>query len=216
VAAIAFFVISGNLEFSNNSTTPKKISSNYNIANEDFVGNSNSNSISNSILNSVSNNIANVSANLNQTDYQTAAETGTLDSVAEYQNFTVYDENENEVSLDSFSGNPAFILFWKDEEDSREMLKTLNKMYSSYSSKVTFLIVTDYSEKSSASQYVSENNIQIPIYFEQNSSASQTYNISVYPSTVIKDKNNTIINVKEGLQDEDSILANLDILSENY
>jgi thiol-disulfide isomerase/thioredoxin len=211
VAAIAFFVISGNLEFSNNSTTPKKISSNYNIADEDFVGNSVSNSISNSVLNSVSNNIANVSANVNQ-----AAETGILNSVAEYQNFTVYDENGNEISLDSFSGKPVFILFWKNEEDSEKMLEILNKLYSSYSNKVTFLSITDYSEKNMASQYIAENNIQIPVYYEQNSAANQAYNISVYPSIVIKDKNNTIINVKEGLQDEDSILANLDILSENY
>jgi hypothetical protein len=208
VAAIVFFVISGNLEFSKNSTVSKKISSNYNIANEDFVGNA----MANSILNSAASNITNVSANLNNT----ATETGSLNSVAEYKDFTIYDKNENEVSLDNFSGKPVFILFWKLEEESGEMLNTINKMYSSYSDKVTFLSVTDYSKKSLVSQYVEENNIQIPIYYEQNSVASQSYNISTYPSVVIKDKNNTIINVKEGKQDEDSILANLDILSENY
>jgi glycine cleavage system pyridoxal-binding protein P len=224
ILAIIFFIVSGNLEFSSNTNTIKKISSNSNIAYEDFVGNSVTNSVANSITNlipntianSVTNNVASVSTYLNETDYQTSAETGVLNSVTEYQNFIVYDKSGEEVSLDSFSGNPVFILFWQNEEDSVEMLEMVNKMYSSYSDKITFLTVINASEKSVVEQYVAENNIQVPIYYEQNSVASKAYNISVYPSIIIKDKNNTIINTKEGKQDEDSILANLDILSENY
>ena len=40
-------------------------------------------------------------------DYNKAAETGILNSIRDYQNFSVKDENGNVVSLDDYSGKPV-------------------------------------------------------------------------------------------------------------
>ena len=170
--------------------------------------------LENNTTNSANNVVSNT---LNETDYQKAAETGILNPVAEYKDFSVYDENGNVVSLDSFSGKPVFILFWQVSElDSVEMLKVLNDVYTKYSEKVIFLSVTDLASKVDAQKIVQDNNIQVPIYYEENSAGSTAYNVTNYPTAIIKDKNNNIVNQKVGQMEEDTILANLDILSENY
>ena len=208
ILAIIFFVISGNIEFSNNS-----------YLNSSTIKNTLSNTTSNTLGNNLTNtNILNVTTNtLNETDYQNAAETGILNPVAEYKNFLVYDESGAEVSLDSFSGKPVFILFWQtSQEDSIEMLKTLNTVYEKYKDDVIFLSIADTASKAEVQTIVQENAIQIPMYYEQDLAASLAYNITNYPTSIIKDKNNNVVNTKVGKMEEDTILANLDILAENF
>lgn len=201
IVAIIFFFVSSNIQINKKSVTPKV-----------------SNEAKGTLENNTTNSVNNVTSNtLNETDYQKAAETGILNPVAEYKDFSVYDENGNVVSLDSFSGKPVFILFWQVSElDSVEMLKVLNDVYTKYSEKVIFLSVTDLTNKTDAQKIVQDNNIQVPIYYEENSAGSTAYNVTNYPTAIIKDKNNNIVNQKVGQMEEDTILANLDILSENY
>lgn len=201
IVAIIFFFVSSNIQINKKSVTPK-------------VSNEVKGTLENNTTNSANNVVSNT---LNETDYQKAAETGILNPVAEYKDFSVYDENGNVVSLDSFSGKPVFILFWQVSElDSVEMLKVLNDVYTKYSEKVIFLSVTDLASKVDAQKIVQDNNIQVPIYYEENSAGSTAYNVTNYPTAIIKDKNNNIVNQKVGQMEEDTILANLDILSENY
>lgn len=201
IVAIIFFFVSSNIQINKKSVTPKV-----------------SNEVKGTLENNTTNSVNNVTSNtLNEADYQKAAETGILNPVAEYKDFSVYDENGNVVSLDSFSGKPVFILFWQVSElDSVEMLKVLNDVYTKYSEKVIFLSVTDLASKADAQKIVQDNNIQVPIYYEENSAGSTAYNVTNYPTAIIKDKNNNIVNQKVGQMEEDTILANLDILSENY
>lgn len=201
IGAIIFFFVSSNIQINKKSSIPKS-----------------NNEAKENLENNITNSVNNVTSNtLNETDYQKAAETGILNPVAEYKDFSVYDDAGNIVSLDSFSGKPVFILFWKVSElDSVEMLKVLNDVYSKYSEKVTFLSVTDLDNKADAQKIVQDNNIQVPMYYEENSAGSTAYNVTNYPTAIIKDKNNNIVNQKVGQMEEDTILANLDILSENY
>lgn len=199
ILAIIFFVISGNIEFSKNTE---------NLSNT-------KNTLDKTDPNT---NIQNVETNsLNEVDYQNAAETGILNPVAEYKNFLVSDANGTEVSLDSYAGKPVFILFWQaNQPDSVEMLKTLNSVYENYKEDVIFLSVTDITTKTEVEQILQENSIQMPMYYEELSSASSAYEVTNYPTSIIKDKNNNIVNTKVGKMEEDTILANLDILSENF
>lgn len=201
IVAIIFFFVSSNIQINKKNVTPKV-----------------SNEAKGTLENNTTNSVNNVTSNtLNETDYQKAAETGILNPVAEYKDFSVYDENGNVVSLDSFSGKPVFILFWQVSElDSVEMLKVLNDVYTKYSKKVIFLSVTNLASKADAQKIVQDNDIQVPIYYEENSAGSTAYNVTNYPTAIIKDKNNNIVNQKVGQMEEDTILANLDILSENY
>ena len=132
---IIILFVSSNIQINKKSVTPK-------------VSNEEKGTLENNTTNSANNVTSNT---LNETDYQKAAETGILNPVAEYKDFSVYDDAGNVVSLDSFSGKPVFILFWKVSElDSVEMLKVLNDVYAKYSEKVTFLSVTDLANKTDA------------------------------------------------------------------
>ena len=201
ILAIIFFVISGNIEFSKDTN---------NLSN---IGNTLDKTVSNT-----NTNIQNVATNtLNEVDYQNAAETGILNPVAEYKNFLVFDASGAEISLDSYAGKPVFILFWQvNQPDSIDMLKTLNSVYENYKDDVIFLSVTDIATKTEVEPVLQENSIQMPMYYEELSSASSAYEVTNYPTSIIKDKNNNIVNTKVGKMEEDTILANLDILSENF
>ncbi len=200
IVAMVFFVVS------NSITLPNKKTNN-------SVNNNYQNTVSNKTINNVNNTIS----HNNSIDYNNAAETGILNSIRDYQNFSVKDENGNVVSLDDYSGKPVYILFFNTTQtESIEMLEILNNVYNNYKDKVVFFTVVNIEEKENVQKILQEKSINIPVYYEEGLAASKTYNISAYPTSVIKDKNNSIVNQKAGKLEEDTILANLDILAEEY
>ena len=204
VLAVIFFIISNSIilpQNKANNTTNNAINNKY----------------KNTISNKATNNVDNKISHNNSIDYNNAAETGILNSIRDYQNFSVKDENGNVVSLDDYSGKPVYILFFNTTQtESIEMLETLNSVYNSYKDKVVFFTVANIEEKENVQKILQEKSINIPVYYEECLAASKTYNISAYPTSVIKDKNNSIVNQKAGKLEEDTILANLDILAEEY
>ena len=204
VLAVVFFIISNSIilpQNKANNTTNNAINNKY----------------KNTISNKTTNNVDNKISHNNSIDYNNAAETGILNSIRDYQNFSVKDENENVVSLNDYSGKPVYILFFNTTQtESIEMLETLNSVYNTYKDKVVFFTVANIEEKENVQKILQEKSINIPVYYEEGLAASKTYNISAYPTSVIKDKNNSIVNQKAGKLEEDTILANLDILAEKY
>lgn len=204
VLAVVFFIISNSIilpQNKANNTTNNAINNKY----------------KNTISNKTTNNVDNKISHNNSIDYNNAAETGILNSIRDYQNFSVKDENGNVVSLDDYSGKPVYILFFNTTQtESIKMLETLNSVYNSYKDKVVFFTVANIEEKENVQKILQEKSINIPVYYEEGLAASKTYNISAYPTSVIKDKNNSIVNQKTGKLEEDTILANLDILAEEY
>lgn len=204
VLAVIFFIISNSIilpQNKANNTTNNAINNKY----------------KNTISNKATNNVDNKISHNNSIDYNNAAETGILNSIRDYQNFSVKDENGNVVSLDDYSGKPVYILFFNTTQtESIKMLETLNSVYNSYKDKVVFFTVANIEEKENVQKILQEKSINIPVYYEEGLAASKTYNISAYPTSVIKDKNNSIVNQKTGKLEEDTILANLDILAEEY
>lgn len=204
VLAVVFFIISNSIilpQNKANNTTNNAINNKY----------------KNTISNKATNNVDNKISHNNSIDYNNAAETGILNSIRDYQNFSVKDENGNVVSLDDYSGKPVYILFFNTTQtESIKMLETLNSVYNSYKDKVVFFTVANIEEKENVQKILQEKSINIPVYYEEGLAASKTYNISAYPTSVIKDKNNSIVNQKTGKLEEDTILANLDILAEEY
>lgn len=204
VLAVIFFIISNSIilpQNKANNTTNNAINNKY----------------KNTISNKATNNVDNKISHNNSIDYNNAAETGILNSIRDYQNFSVKDKNGNVVSLDDYSGKPVYILFFNTTQtESIEMLETLNSVYNTYKDKVVFFTVANIEEKENVQKILQEKSINIPVYYEEGLAASKTYNISAYPTSVIKDKNNSIVNQKAGKLEEDTILANLDILAEEY
>lgn len=116
------------------------------------------------------------------------------------EDFTVYDLKENEISLSNFKNKPLIIYTWVSyEEECKEELKELKKVYDKYNAEVEMLIVnwTDGIEETilSAQNFLDENNIDIDTYYDINkefaysfviNSAPRTYFINKYGELVIE------------------------------
>lgn len=131
----------------------------------------------------------------------------------EYNDITVYTEDEKEVKLSDFSGTSAMLLFWNPEnEDSVEVLKKVNEKYKKYEDKVKFLMI-------STSKEIPENiknEISMEMYYDINNEYQEKYNVVTIPTMIYIYKDNTIMNAKSGVPSNDALEANLDLLSDNF
>ena len=120
----------------------------------------------------------------------------------EYNDITVYTEDEKEVKLSDFSGTSAMLLFWNPEnEDSVEVLKKVNEKYKKYEDKVKFLMI-------STSKEIPEdikNEISIEMYYDINNEYQEKYNVTTIPTMIYIYNDNTIMNAKSGVPSNDEL-----------
>lgn len=130
-----------------------------------------------------------------------------------YTDITIYNENNEEISLSEFADTSVMMLFWNSQnEDSVEVLKKVNNLYEKYKEKVKFLMI-------STSGDISENiksELSMDIYYDLNNEYQEKYNIQKIPTMIYIYKDNSIMNAKSGIPSNDAIEANLDILSDNF
>lgn len=139
-----------------------------------------------------------------------------------YSPSKIYDENNQEISLDVFSDKPmALIFFNTTNEESIDSLKMFQAHESEYSEKVNIIAIcvadgiTENSD--TVKEKLAENSIELKnVLYDIDYTAKNEYNINTIPSFVFINKNGDVINTLENNIDEDVILANLDILAENY
>lgn len=107
--------------------------------------------------------------------------------------FTVYDENNNPVSLKDFKGKPIVINFWATwcGYCLREM-PDFEQVYQEEKENVTFLMVnaTDGINETfeKASKYVKDKKYTFPVYYDTKQEALTKYGISGFPTTIFIDK----------------------------
>lgn len=149
----------------------------------------------------------------NKNEISSAEETNqTKDFDAVYTDFTVEDENGNSVSLSDYKDKPVLIAFLNNENaDSVEMQKRIEKEYENYKEYINFIIIELNEVKDEALQ-----NTELPIYHDNQSNVINMYNITEFPTIIYINKNNEVFNAKVGLTSEDALIANLDILTENF
>jgi uncharacterized protein (UPF0333 family) len=139
-----------------------------------------------------------------------------LNPVVEYSDIKVEDTSGSEITLDDYKGKATLILFCNPkDEDSIEELKILNRLYSSYSDKVEFMVVAKKSLQVNMDSAYNQNSIILPLFYEDGS-ASNAYDVTKYPTILIKLDTDDIVNKLEGLKEVDTIQSNLDILSGNF
>ena len=134
----------------------------------------------------------------------------------------VRDANNNDTILETEEDKPMILVFWNTSNvDSTEALKVIQSFYEKYNDKVKFSCVAVIDEvnenKEKVENFISENNITIPIIYDTiNNSLTTANNITKIPTILMINKNGEIINTLTAEINEDIIEANLDILSENY
>ena len=139
-----------------------------------------------------------------------------LNPVVEYSDIKVEDTSGSEITLDDYKGKATLILFCNPKnDDSVEELKILNRLYSSYSDKVEFMVIAKKNLRVNMDSVYNQNSIILPLFYEDGS-ASNAYDVTKYPTILIKLDTDDIVNKLEGVKEVDTIQSNLDILSGNF
>ncbi len=139
-----------------------------------------------------------------------------LNPVVEYSDIKVENLDGDEITLDDYKGKATFILFCNPKDnDSVDELKILNRLYSTYSKKVEFMVIAKKSNQVNMDSIYNQNSILLPLFYEDGS-ASNAYSVTKYPTILIKLETDDIVNKLEGLKEADTIQSNLDILSGNF
>ena len=135
----------------------------------------------------------------------------------EEEPFTFYDDNGNEFSLENFDGAPTTLILWSsDTENSFEIIELIEEVYNDYKNNVNFLIINTEEPDENIMEVIEACNYSFEVYYDLDNKASEYYSYSLLPTMIFMEANGEISNQIESSITEDSLLANLDLISENY
>lgn len=129
----------------------------------------------------------------NKTDEEISKEDTKIKAI----NFTVYDENNNEVKLEDYIGKPIVINYWATwcGYCVKEM-PTFNKVYEEEKDEVVFMMInaTDGVSETvdKAKKFIKENNFQFPVYYDIKEEVGYQYGIYSLPTTIFINKKGEI------------------------
>lgn len=114
------------------------------------------------------------------------------------------------VKLSSFKGKIVMIDFWATWcPPCREGLPITNKMHELYGSKGLQVLTASTEEPATIAAFVKENKYTFAVYRDPNGVASQKYNVTGIPCTVIVDAKGNLAAYLVGLRPEGEILESL-------
>jgi thiol-disulfide isomerase/thioredoxin len=127
--------------------------------------------------------------------------------------FTVMDNDGNEVKLSDYFGKPIVLNFWASwcGPCQREM-PHFNKAYGEFKDEVNFLMVDIGETTESAKSYIAENEFTLPIFFDTEQDAAKTYGITAIPKTYFIDKYGNITSSYEGALDEEKLHNRIELI----
>ncbi|OGO40160.1 MAG: hypothetical protein A2147_11085, partial [Chloroflexi bacterium RBG_16_57_8] len=104
-------------------------------------------------------------------------------------NFNLVDLNGEGVSLADFAGKPVLINFWASWcPPCREEMPYLQQIYDEQSGKGLVVLAINIQESPArVRQFLSENNLSIPVLFDLTGNTSEDYGIVPIPTTFFID-----------------------------
>ena len=130
--------------------------------------------------------------------------------------FTLKNEQNEDVTLSQFKGKPVFINFWASWcPPCKVEMPFIQQAYEKYNDQVVFLGVnlTFNDSKAEAIQFMKDNGYQMPLLFDENPDQSKTiaalYRANSIPTSVFIDKEGVIQNIHLGAMDYATIEANI-------
>lgn len=138
-----------------------------------------------------------------ETVSETASETEQTTEGVKAADFTIWDDEENEVKLSDLYGKPTVIHFWATwQKGWKTELEFINEIYPEYENEVNFLIIhlTDNDKENMfrAKGHLIENGYTFPAYFDFNQSAAKAYNVKKQHITVFIDSEGNIYEIFKG------------------
>ena len=147
--------------------------------------------------------------NYNQDDTNNVQEENGVEEKA--PGFTVFDENNNQITLSSFYGKPIILNFWASWcGPCKTEMPDFQKVFQEYGEDVHFVMVnlTDGQRetKEKAIEFINGSGYSFPMFFDLNMDAAYNYAIRSIPTTFIIDSNGNIINQKVGIMSESALI----------
>lgn len=123
--------------------------------------------------------------------------------VIEMIDFTVFDENKNQVKLSEFRGKPIVLNFWATWCGyCVQEFPYFENTYNKYGDDVEFLMInlTDGESETldSAKEFVEDKGYTFPVYYDLNLEASAVYEAYSIPLTVVIDKDGNVVRYRSG------------------
>ena len=134
--------------------------------------------------------------------------------------FTVLNQEGEEVKLSDFLGTPVVLNFWASWcPPCKGEMPDFNEVYPTVKNEVEFMMVDlvdgQKETQAKAEEYIAKEGFILPIYFDvvgENQQAATTYGVSSLPSTVFIDAEGNIVTAYEGAIDKDLLLAGIELI----
>lgn len=124
--------------------------------------------------------------------------------------FTVYDSENNAVSLSDFKGKPVILNFWASWcPPCKGEMPDFQDAFEEYSDQIQFMMVnlTDGAQETveSASEYIKSQGYTFPVFYDTKISAAMAYGTSSIPASYFVDANGNLAAYAVGMLDRTSL-----------
>lgn len=134
-----------------------------------------------------------------------------------FSDFTVYDYNNNKVSLsDKLSeGKPVVFNYWTTWcPYCLEEMPDFDEVYAEYKDRVTFMMIDVNGGGNDtipeAKEYIEEMGYSFPVYFDTDLSATYAYGVGSFPTTGIIDTDGNLYYCQAGMLTKDRLITMID------
>lgn len=124
--------------------------------------------------------------------------------------FTLLDENENQVSFSDFKGKPVVINFWATWCGfCVKEFPAFQIVYDEFKDEVNFMMVNvtdgEREKLDGAKEFIKENNYTFPVFYDTELEASNIYGAYSIPITVLIDSDGYYLGTHQGALDEETL-----------
>ncbi|MGD9677069.1 MAG: TlpA family protein disulfide reductase [Vulcanibacillus sp.] len=128
--------------------------------------------------------------------------------------FTVYDAQGNEVRLSDFFGTPIVLNFWASWcSPCKNEMPHFNEAYAEFKDEVVFLMVDvvdgQRETQEKGQKYVEDEGFNLPIYFDNEQEAANTYELMYIPTTILISAEGNIAGVYKGTIDKETLISGI-------
>lgn len=155
--------------------------------------------------------------NLNTSSQSESDESSSNENEFAAPDFTVLDNDGNEVRLSDFKGKPIVLNFWATWcYYCKEEMPDFNKAYKEYPD-VQFLMVnaTDGVQETmeSAKNYVKQQGFDFDVFYDTKLEAVNSYYVTGFPATFFIDKDGNLVTHASGMIDYDTLIKGIGMIS---